>query len=105
MGQNAMRAVILAVVVLCSLPGCAQFQNPFKEGPAGYAYFFPEPAIQKVSGSGDEITYEYSRLQGNEFVYANRAAERECRAGGKGAQIVSLVAKNAERGWATFVCR
>lgn len=97
------------IAMLCLLlTGCAGISNPFTAPVAGVNYYFPKPNIVRVAAPAaapEEITYEYSRLTGNDFAFAVAAAERECRAGGKAAQVVSMLAKNQERSWATFVCR
>lgn len=96
---------LLAVALCTGLAGCAELRNPFTEPAAGLRYFFAEPTIVLVSASPDLLTYEYSRLYGNDFPHAVAAAERQCKHYGKRAQVASLVAKNDDRNWATFVCR
>ena len=97
------------IALLCAfIAGCGVIPNPFpgKVEMAGMRDYFPEPSVARVpAANAEDITYEYSRLSRNDFAFAVAAAERECRAAGKGAQIVSLVAKGEERGWASFVCR
>ena len=91
-----MRAAILMAAVLCAAAaGCSS-------GPRG---FFAESTIAQVSATPDEVTYEYSRVFGNDFAYSIAAAEAQCKARDKRALVVSLVAKNADRSWATFICR
>lgn len=114
--MRTMPAAAGIVVLLCTvLAGCAELRrsfiggNPFDSKVAGFNQYFPTPSVARVpvsaSTPADEITYEYSRLSSNEFAFATAAAERDCRAGGKAAQVVSLVPKNQDRSWATFVCR
>ena len=105
-----MRAATLVIALLCTaLAGCAGIPNPYADpfaAPvAGYRYFFPEPAIVQVSASAEIVVYEYSRLYGDDFPLAVAAADRQCKTYARSAQVVSLVAKNQDRSWATFVCR
>ena len=105
-----MRTATLFVALLCaSLAGCAQvrdfFGDSFREPVAGIRYFYPEPTVVQVSASPDQLIYEYSRLYGDEFPHAVAAAEKQCKTYDKRAQVVSMVAKNQDRSWVTFVCR
>jgi len=105
-----MRIATCLVGLLCaSLSGCAQIQDAFRgsfqEPVAGYSYFFPQPSIVQVSASPEEVVYEYSRIYGDEFPHAVTAAEKFCKNYDKRAQVVSLIAKDKDRSWATFVCR
>lgn len=95
-----------SLLLLCAaLGGCARMGFPFPEPVAGPGYFFPGSNVARVPDEAGRITYEFPRMNGNDFAYAVQAAQRECDPGNKTAHIASMVVTGNDKERATFVCR